>query len=327
MQRQASIDEKIAQQCTTSFISSIPTSFCYKKNSGDGNLAKCPSSYTYQRLLIVDRCVASQCKSGFRKGTVFSTTCFEVCPSGYADHPLSCFKNLFRWFFKSTYDLTTFALSDPRAYCDYGFYKNEKYCYRDCGLKNMVNCRTDICSITYSACSDGLKNMVKDFFLGLGKIFLNIFTFGISGILISNHNKGKMTDAVNKAGKAAMLTAWKNVKEWINRIPRENLVNQMATDALSKIAAEDKPYVNADIVTNRCGTVRDLLFAGIAETSEPSFEWTEFKFADVRDAIKKCGEAGSTVLCQKLVNQQKNKWDGSGFFTFAEAFNQDKCQV
>lgn len=327
MQRQASLDEQLSQQCTISFIASIPPSFCYKKDSEDGVLAKCPNSYSLQRILFVDRCVPNDCKSGYKKGTVFSTTCFQVCPSGYANHPLSCYKNLFRWFFKSTYDLPTFPLDDPRAYCDYGFYKNEKYCYKDCGLKNMINCRTDICAITYSACSEGLKNMVKDFFLGLGKIFLNIFTFGISGIIISNHNKGRMTDAVNNAGKAAMLTAWNNVKDWMKSVPKETLVNQMAEDTLSKVTAVDKPYVNIDIVRNRCGTVTDLLFAGIAETKEPNFEWTEFKFSDIKEVIEKCGEAGSTALCQKLVNQQKNKWDGSGFFTFAEAFNQDKCQV
>lgn len=326
LQRKAEIEETTAKACTEGFVAAVPPSFCYKTNKDDGKDAYCSSGYSPRTIVFVDICVQN-CRAGYSNGKVIASNCYQNCRPGFSDLLLSCFKNIFNWYFKSSYSVDTYTLYDSRAICDWGFYKSAKYCYRDCAQKSMLNCRTDICTISSQACTDGLKNIAKDFFLGLGKFFLNIFTFGISGFIINNYKRSQMTDAVNKAGKAAMLVAYNNVKSWLARISRDTLISQMTTFALGSLKPEDLALTNSANVKNRCGSVRDIFYENIINTSEPNFEWSNFQFTNIKDAVKKCSEAGQEFLCAKLVKETRNKWDGSGIATFVSAFNQEKCQV
>lgn len=312
--------------CTDGFVKAIPPTFCYKTNSDDGKLANCSPGYDRMVVILVDRCIP-QCRSGYSRGNILTNTCFENCPSGWANHPLSCYKHIFKWYFKKSYGLDTYDLYDSRATCDWGFYKDGKRCYKDCGLKGLVNCRNDICSITNQACTDGIKSLVKDFFKGLGKILLNVITFGISGIVISLVNRKQMTEAVNQAGRQAMLTAWNNVKTWIQRVAKTKIVDDMVAYTKSVLSPSDLQIIPQGEIENSCGAIYEIFNESIGKTAEPSFEWKNFKFSFVEEAIVKCKEAGSSFMCRKKATEAANRWDGSGLWTFASAFNQEKCLV
>ena len=85
------------------------------------------------------------------------------------------------------------------------------------------------------ACATGLKSILQDLILGIGKLFLNIITFGLSkklsffislnypiiffnlGGLITAFlaNSNAMYNAAKAAGHDSMQAVWQNVKAWM----------------------------------------------------------------------------------------------------------------
>lgn len=95
----------------------------------------------------------------------------------------------------------------------------------------MVNCGAWTCGMTSQKCSNGIFEIIKDIAVGIGKIFVNVVTFGLSKILLTIYlmyvlkgglitsllaNKQKMYQLAQQAGQQAMQDAYQNVKTWLS---------------------------------------------------------------------------------------------------------------
>ena len=54
----------------------------------------------------------------------------------------------------------------------------------DCEEIDLLNCGPHTCGMTSAVCQQGISNIIKDLLIGLGKLFLNVITFGLSKPLI-----------------------------------------------------------------------------------------------------------------------------------------------
>lgn len=88
---------------------------------GAGKVPGCSSSQEKNAGLCYNKC-----KSGY-KGV--GPVCWQYCPSGYKNHPASCYKNLFKWFFKKSYGRGVGKIGTS---CAAGYEKKSGLCYKNC---------------------------------------------------------------------------------------------------------------------------------------------------------------------------------------------------
>ena len=54
---------------------------------------------------------------------------------------------------------------------------------RDCNQISLLNCGPYTCAMTKTECNDSIKNIIKDIIIGMGKLFLDVISFGLSIII------------------------------------------------------------------------------------------------------------------------------------------------
>jgi hypothetical protein len=87
------VTAKVVRAYVSSLLESLLPSFWWKSGGDVGVIPTgCPAGYFRFLALCYENC---------QPGYYFSIgVCYENCAPGFADHPLSCFKHLFNFYFK-----------------------------------------------------------------------------------------------------------------------------------------------------------------------------------------------------------------------------------
>eukprot|EP01063_Lacrimia_lanifica_P018493 TRINITY_DN25398_c0_g1_i1.p1 TRINITY_DN25398_c0_g1~~TRINITY_DN25398_c0_g1_i1.p1 ORF type:complete len:282 (+),score=118.70 TRINITY_DN25398_c0_g1_i1:977-1822(+) len=98
-------------------------------------------------------------KSGYPEKSVLGV-CYKKCKSKYKDHGASCYKNLFNWYFKSSFVTSQEDFFSNKARCpsSHGYHVGA-LCYKDCRDIGMRNCGFGACSLSSNACVGELLSM------------------------------------------------------------------------------------------------------------------------------------------------------------------------
>jgi hypothetical protein len=150
------------------------------KKGGDAGYIpnECPQGYFRSMAL----CYVN-CKSNYQ---FFGGVCWEVCPSRFDEHPASCYKNLFNWFFKDSYipsSKTNFSSEIPcDKPTDYKA-KGGALCYRDCEKIGMQNCGIGACAADNASCTAGIVSMVSGVLTGIAKAVSFVASLGATSAL------------------------------------------------------------------------------------------------------------------------------------------------
>lgn len=116
----------------------------------------CPSGYFRSLALCYENC-----RTGYYH---VLGVCWARCAAGYTDHGATCFKNLFNFYFKSTYIPGSLTNFDSRVPCPKGMYRQGALCYRNCNNIGMENCGIGACSSSSDVCASSIAKMVLDVF-------------------------------------------------------------------------------------------------------------------------------------------------------------------
>ena len=63
---------------------------------------------------------------------------------------------------------------------------------RDCTRIGLLNCGPHTCGMTQKICNDDIANIIKDIIIGLGKLFLDVVTFGLSNLFFHKMKKNSL---------------------------------------------------------------------------------------------------------------------------------------
>ncbi len=184
--------------CMKAMMDSIPPAFCWKTGGDFGVIpTACPEGMFRFLALCYEKCPPGW--------TFVLGVCWSGCDPGYDNHPASCYKSLFRWYFKSSYISPSITNFSDRVPCDKGMYRpaGSALCYRDCNNIGMANCGIGACSSDTTSCLTSIGSMVVDVVQGLADGLSTIATLGTSSVVKTGLKAG-----LKAAGKAAMKRPW-----------------------------------------------------------------------------------------------------------------------
>jgi hypothetical protein len=140
--------------------------FCWKRSYGRG-VGLIPTG-CWDRENQDGLCYV-RCDGGF-KGV--GPVCWQTCPSDWQDHPASCFKHIFNWYFKKSYGRGVGIFptgcdggrenQDGLCYpkCSDGFYGVGPVCWKRCSGAAPVDCGA-ACGSSSKVCVEKIFNMVQ----------------------------------------------------------------------------------------------------------------------------------------------------------------------
>lgn len=313
--------------CLGAFFKNVPPSFCWKKGGDWGVIPSgCPSGY----FRYLGMCY-KYCDGGY---SFTLGVCWQICPSGYSNLGLICGKNIFRWFFKSSFIPHIITNFDNRIPCPAGMYKALALCYRDCNQNLMVNCGIGACAQSTASCVEGILTIAFDFLTGLGEMVLFIVSFGASSGATPALASAKtgLQAGVKKVGQSALKSAFQSFKKWIGGFTKDK-VKQWLKEKV-------KEYVAGQIVTfaieRACGAVGDFVFDEVQAKTEPTLSFID-KVKSLTEKIPiygQCSKVDSSnsspndeIACAKNVLETVGMLDPTGLCAMAAAFMQPICNV
>jgi len=311
---------KLAGTCMKALMDNIPPTFCYKRGADFGVIPTgCPPGYFRSLALCYEHCGNNY--------THILGICYQPCPAGYINHGLTCFRNLFSWFFKHSYIPSSITNFSDRVPCPTGMYRGGALCYRNCENIGMFNCGIGACVSEPGTCGITIATMVIEVLQGLADAITTIVSLGSS-----IGAKSVLKSGIKKAGQAAMKAALNSVKKTLTG-QFKDIILQKAKNAI-KDQFKDivKGHVTELTVKTVCKTVWDSAITKSISTPEVSLD----KLADAVDIFNVKGimteckdtttEAGS-ISCASNIMSGLAAFDPTGLLTIANAFMKPTCDV
>ncbi len=268
--------------------------------------------------------------------------CYRNCEPGFANHPLSCFKHLFHWYFKHSYVphiITNFASEIP---CDGDMYKSGALCYRNCETIGMHNCGIGACVASSGTCAMQIFDIGLKVLEGLATLITNIVTLGSSaGHLASLKMAGKA--AIQKLGRKGIEMAKNAAKnaftgQFRKRILQKarNKVKLIVNDKIKKFIKDNMiSAAKTTLISHICEKVF-ATFSNQLEKDEKSIndEYLAkmissvdiFGISGIIDGCKNTNEDGG-LACGKAVVETASTLDPTGILSIAAAFIHPECDV
>jgi hypothetical protein len=321
--------QKIAETCLSSFMDSIPPSFCWKKGADFGKIpTDCPRGYHREMALCY-----KTCKNGYSH---WGGICWEECNNGRENCGAvcgrgSCWK-FWTWRAKKSYIPRSITNFHEDVGCGKGMYKSGSLCYRDCNKIGLTNCGIGACSADASSCIKGIISIAIDFLTSLVTFIGFIASFGAAGALsssiksagraISNTVK-KMSDQVKKATKIfRRINTNKNAKK--------SFIDKVTAKAKSYLAQEFKGKA-VSMVADICSQVGDNLMTKVQEPPKQDFDIENFDPVGALSAMKTCKSAGKSdtnkMECTGAILDIVSQVDPTGLAGMASAFMKPICDV
>ena len=309
--------KEIVNICTSSLLSSLPPSFCWKKGGDAGIIPKaCPQGFKRKAALCEENC-----RSGYK---LIASVCYKNCRPGYKDHGLSCYKNFGKWHFKSSYIPKRLTNFDKKVKCPGKMYHSGALCYRDCNVIGLVNCGIGACAISKEACGNKIGEIIKTVLTGgianIGKLMTNIGSF-------DKINKNVLGEGLKKLGMDNVNNIYSNIKNVLtlgkNHIHKEafnKAQNLFNTNNILKHLGLKSEKVCAPIVEKIEDTVNKF---GIPTQDDLVNVFDIFKAVEVGVNCK----GKDPVKCAKDVINVFQQKDPTGLLTVAMAFMEPSCNV
>jgi hypothetical protein len=182
--------------------------FCWKRSYGRG-VGLIPTG-CWDRENHNDLCYA-RCNGGYDG---VGPVCWQQCPGDWQNHPASCFKHIFQWYFKHSYGrgvgiLPTGCDSDrendaglcyPR--CSEGYYGVGPVCWKSCSGSSPVDCGA-ACGSSSKVCVEKIFNMVQTVLEVIVNVAELVVTLGGS--------------AITKTATGALKAGFKIAKNFIKK--------------------------------------------------------------------------------------------------------------
>ena len=308
------------KKCMGALMSSIPGDFCWKKGADVGIIPTgCPSGYFRFLALCYE-----YCGNGY---TFVLGVCWAGCDSGYTDHGLSCFKNLFSWYFKHSYipgSLTNFSSKIP---CPSGMYRSGALCYRDCNNIGMENCGIGACAADGATCASKIGSMIQGVFEGIATAISTVVSFGgaaAAKTALKTGVKALAKSALNSVKNKLKKIFTSNIKNVVYNKAKE-LVKSKAKDFASEIANNIIPEVFCQQVWN--ASENNLNSQSSVEINEDSV-LNAIDIFDIKGIVGGCSNTSDGGLgCATAVIGTLSNFDPTGLLTIASAFMQPVCDV
>ncbi len=322
------VDVATANQCFSALMDSMPPQFCWKKGADVGVIPTgCPDGF-FRSLAL---CYA-YCKPGW---THILGICYQDCKSGYTNHGLSCYKNIFRWYFKSSYIPESITNFSDRIPCPGDMYRGGALCYRNCATIGMFNCGIGACVSEESQCGPAILQMTLGVLDGLAT--------GISTVVSLGATAAARTAA--KTGlKAAVKGLAKGVAKAASSAVKKALTGKFKATILNKAKQKIKDYVKDTVKDAIQGKAQEAIVGAVCNgvwdatikksLNAPSIEdigdkvLNTLDIFDARNMATSCSNITDGGLeCAKSVVDGLSTFDPSGLLTIASAFMHPSCDV
>jgi hypothetical protein len=318
---------RLATACMSALTSSIPPKFCYKKGTDFGVIPTgCPKGYFRSIALCYE-----ECPKGWKH---ILGICYKGCDKGYNDHGLSCFKNLFRFYFKESRipkSLTNFSSKIP---CPGDMYRSGALCYRDCNIIGLSNCGIGACSTNTAQCVMTIFNMVLTTLEGLYTGAVLIASFGTSAGATTSA-KVAIKAGVKALGKAASKASAKAALKSVRKVLSgkfKKTIKKIAINQLKNNKQIIKELVTEKIVETVCQQVWDAV-SDKTQKSKGIEEFTD-KLIDTVDVIgvkgmmEDCSDTSDGGFnCAKSIIGGLEAFDPTGLLTIVSAFLEPVCDI
>ena len=322
-------NEKIIGLCTSTFNEILPPPFCWKKGLDVGVIpTDCDANYTRRAQWCVENCRENHYFDG-------SSCIANKCEDGYTTFPLTCTKGLHTYGRSYTPNIIT----NFTAPCPTGTYRplaSDAVCYRDCRLKNMVNCGPAMCADSQESCFNGITGMMIDFFSGLGDFVAFIASFGTKAAAqpaISAAKSGlrNFADQAKNLIKKSISGLKKFFIKFTDRSEFKKLFFDTLKDKLkdkAKSLAID--VFKTSLIQKTCSTVAEGLIQNIMLRDENrEFDPASLDITGIADSVKNCSGIKSdndSIQCASSILNVVGIFDPTGISGMAAAFMKPICE-
>ena len=326
---------EVAKTCLSGMMTAVPPAFCWKKGGDFGKIpTRCPDGYFRFLAMCYANC-------GPNRHFILGV-CYDNCEKGYDNHPLSCYKSLFRWYFKYSripHQLTNFSDKIP---CDGDMYRFGALCYRNCETIEMFNCGIGACVSDKDACLIQILDMALKVLEGVGTLVTNVVSLGSSTAAISAAKLGAK-GAIKALGKAGLQAAKNGVKKAFSGQFKKRLLQKAKNKIKVLVKDQLKDFVK-DAVKEAAKTtaimkICESVMENVTQkTNEDKASVTDtfaenlmgnldvFGVKGMVDSCSKVGEDGG-LGCGKAVVESLAVVDPTGLLTIAAAFIHPTCDV
>lgn len=288
----------------------------------------CPEGY------IRDFAVCRKpCEVGYNyHPAIFS--CWGTCTETETDIGAFCKSSPFSLRPKGAYVPDTLTNFNSKVLCPEGMYKAGALCYRDCTLKQMVNCGIGACALTDKGCYEGVLKITVDFMVGLGK-----FVTFIASHTQSDSNLttvvASVTALLKKVDEKFVQKAFDQVKAWIgNNQFKELFVELMVNFTNNYISQKYSQFLNNSMIVDICSKVHGEINNQMQSQTKPTIMFGGVDLSDVQGTIDECAKVDlfndnqtDEMLCIKKALKTAAGADATGLTSMAAAFMNPVCNV
>jgi hypothetical protein len=319
----------MAGTCVSSFLSVIPSTFCYKRGGDFGKIPTgCPSGYFRSLALCYEEC---------RDNKIFvAGVCWEQCDSGFTDIGAVCLK--FDWFqtklyFKSSYIPSSLTNFDDRVPCEKGSYKWGALCYRDCNNIFLENCGIGACAANAASCAAGIIKTVIDVTMGAVQFAAFIASFGASSAAEGGFAEGKSAlklafDRVKEKGASSLSIIQRVINSPALRQSFFEQALKKFSEAMIKKGLSIAAH-NALVLT--CTSIGNMMFDDMKDKKNPLLNAETWDPTGIAFAVGACDKEIITendrIRCAKAVMGVISKVDPTGLVSIAAGLMHDICDV
>ena len=311
--------KELIRVCANGLLNSVPPLWCWKKDGDAGKIpTDCPPGWFRSLALCYE-----YCKDNYRH---IAGVCYKNCEPGYKDHGLSCFKDLFHWYFKSSYIPKSMTNFDKRVPCPGQMYHEGALCYRNCNIIGLANCGIGACSINSKTCTDTIIEMIIDVFKGFAKLFTFVENLGL--LAIQESDKTLINNGLVKLGANHLKMTYGMLREVMNK-GREYIYKKAFERAQNLI---DKNEILKDFgykASEACIPVNEMFEKYLKSIENLPKNDEIINSVDIFDGldIPTGCDSGDVFDCLKdLLSLFKEK-DPSGLLTIGMAFMYPICDV
>lgn len=221
--------------------------FCWKDTYGRG-VGTIPKKCNSGEVNRAGLCYP-KCRNGYHDS---GPLCLKDCRSGYQNHPLSCYKNLFNFYFKESYGRGAGKIpkgcgqgKENKAglcypLCRSGYTGIGPVCWKQCGGSTPVNCGA-ACASSKGACASGVLDQVASVLEVAENVALFVTTAGIANVAKMGAKTAMKVlykaaqEAIKKgATKADFIKLTKELAKKEGTTVAEGTAGKVYTEALSK---------------------------------------------------------------------------------------------
>lgn len=311
--------KELIRVCANGLLNSLPPLWCWKKDGDAGKIpTDCPPGWFRSLALCYE-----YCKDNYRH---IAGVCYKNCDPGYKDHGLSCFKDLFHWYFKSSYVPKSMTNFDKRVPCPGQMYHEGALCYRNCNIIGLANCGIGACSVDSKTCTDAIINMIIDVFKGFAKLFTFVQNLGL--LTIQSSDKILIKNGLEKLGTGHLKMTYGMLREVMNK--GKDYIYKKGFERAQKLIDENIILKDFDYKAKEACIPVNEMFEKYLKSIENLPKNDEIiNSVDIFDGldIPTGCDSGDVFDCLKdLLSLFKEK-DPSGLLTIGMAFMYPICDV